>query len=110
MNISISTNPCSSHAGGGATLQACQNPVERSGNLEVTKLAWGLAILTILGHLSLSCAQLPLSSGAPYVGKKVAGFTLPDQHGRQVSLADLLDPAPGKKSGGLVLIFYRGYW
>jgi peroxiredoxin len=45
------------------------------------------------------------------VGQKAPSFTLPDQHGKPVSLADLLKPAAGAgKSGGLVLIFYRGYW
>ena len=70
-----------------------------------------LALFGFFGSLNLSYSQLPLSTGAPYVGQKVPGFTLPDQHGRPVALADLLKPAPGgKKCGGLVLIFYRGYW
>jgi len=37
---------------------------------------------------------------------------LPDQKGRQVSLADLLKPVgkPGGNVNGVLLIFYRGYW
>jgi cytochrome oxidase Cu insertion factor (SCO1/SenC/PrrC family) len=73
-----------------------------------------LALLSfiIFSFLASSYSQLPLSTGAPYVGQKAPGFTLPDQHGKPVSLADLLKPAAGArgKSGGLVLIFYRGYW
>jgi cytochrome oxidase Cu insertion factor (SCO1/SenC/PrrC family) len=71
-----------------------------------------LALFGFFGSLNLSYSQLPLSIGAPYVGQKAPSFTLPDQHGKLVSLADLLKPAAGAtgKSGGLVLIFYRGYW
>ena len=72
------------------------------------------ALLTFifLGFQNSSYSQLPLSTGAPYVGQRAPSFTLPDQHGKRVSLADLLKPAAGArgKSGGLVLIFYRGYW
>jgi len=71
-----------------------------------------LLIFILFGFLNLGYSQLPLSTGAPYVGQKAPSFTLPDQHGKPVSLADLLKPAAGArgKSGGLVLIFYRGYW
>ncbi|MGA3322864.1 MAG: hypothetical protein ABSF45_00180 [Terriglobia bacterium] len=71
-----------------------------------------LLIFIFLGFLNLAYSQLPLSTGAPYVGQKVPGFTLPDQNGKPVSLAGLLKPVAGArgKSGGLVLIFYRGYW
>ena len=70
-----------------------------------------LLIFIFFGFLNSSYSQLPLSTGVPYVGQKAPSFTLPDQHGKQVSLADLLKPAAGAgKSGGLVLIFYRGYW
>ena len=75
------------------------------------KLTLELAVLIFFAFLNSAYSQLPLSTGAPYAGQRVPGFTLPDQHGRPVSLGDLLKPAAGcKKSGGLVLIFYRGYW
>jgi hypothetical protein len=48
--------------------------------------------------------QVPLSAQAPRVGQKAPDFTLPDQTGKQVGLAELLSP------GGAVLIFYRGHW
>jgi len=48
--------------------------------------------------------QVPLSAEAPHVGQKAPEFTLPDQHGKNVALADLLSP------NGAVLIFYRGHW
>jgi cytochrome oxidase Cu insertion factor (SCO1/SenC/PrrC family) len=48
--------------------------------------------------------QVPLSAQAPRVSEKAPEFSLPDQNGKQVALADLLSP------NGAVLIFYRGYW
>ena len=49
--------------------------------------------------------QVPLSAQAPRVGEKAPEFTLVDQNGRSVALADLLS---GSKA--IVLIFYRGFW
>ena len=55
--------------------------------------------------------QLPASTGAPRVGQKAPDFTLPDQNGKPVALADLLSPTtPGTKANGVLLIFYRGFW
>jgi hypothetical protein len=48
--------------------------------------------------------QVPLSAQAPRIGVKAPEFTLSDQNGKQVALADLLSP------NGAILIFYRGYW
>ncbi len=76
-----------------------------------TRGTLALLIFIFFVFLNSSYSQLPISTGAPYVGQKAPSFTLPDQHGKPVSLADLLKPAAGEtKSGGLVLIFYRGYW
>lgn len=49
--------------------------------------------------------QIPASAGAPRVGQKAPEFTLPDQNGRPVALADLIS-----SNKGVLLIFYRGYW
>lgn len=49
--------------------------------------------------------QMPASMGAPRVGQKAPDFTLPDQNGKSVALADLLS-----NSSGALLIFYRGHW
>ncbi len=48
--------------------------------------------------------QLPASTSAPRVGEKAPEFTLPDQNGKPIALADLISP------NGAILIFYRGHW
>src|SRR6185436_14545838 len=79
----------------------------------VSLLATTLAGFLTFGIL-IGARDLPASAGAPKVGERAPDFTLPDQDGMPVSLADLLatgaggDPAaPGN---GALLIFYRGYW
>jgi len=87
------------------TLRIC---ISKGGSMLVTP---ALLIFIFFALLNSSYSQLPPSTGAPHVGQKAPSFTLPDQHGQPVSLVDLLKPAAGgRKSGGLVLIFYRGYW
>jgi hypothetical protein len=58
--------------------------------------------------------QLPSASAAPRVGQKAPDFTLPDQNGKAVTLAELLGSEPngatGSKANGALLIFYRGHW
>ena len=64
--------------------------------------------------------QLPPSAGAPRVGQRVPDFTLPDQDGNPIALAQLLgnsSTAPtttqsttSARGNGALLIFYRGYW
>jgi hypothetical protein len=51
--------------------------------------------------------QMPVSAGAPRVGEKAPEFTLPDQNGRPIALADLLS---NRETRGALLIFYRGHW
>ena len=61
-------------------------------------------------HLS---AQLPASKAAPRVGEKAPEFTLPDQNGKPVRLAELLAPAAESQEPNptwVLLIFYRGTW
>lgn len=56
--------------------------------------------------------HLPASSGSPRIGQKAPDFTLPDQNGKPVRLAELLSPASGEtaKTHAVLLVFYRGYW
>ena len=58
--------------------------------------------------------QLPSSAAAPRVGQKAPEFTLTDQNGKPVALADLLASrqagTTSARAKGVLLIFYRGYW
>jgi len=79
-----------------------------------------MALLSIAGigffAFGLFCVarQLPASAAAPHVGQKAPEFTLLDQNGKSVALADLLSSPPagaaGTKANGVLLIFYRGHW
>ena len=83
-----------------------------------------LAVLGLLGTVAFcwgvlyEARQLPASASAPRVGAKATAFTLLDQDGKPVALADLLSspatnpasPTAATKPGGALLIFYRGYW
>src|SRR6266850_300602 len=79
-----------------------------------------LALLSLAGICFFSyglfyvARQLPAATEAPRVGQKAPDFTLPDQNGKTVTLAELLTSAPtgagGAKANGALLIFYRGYW
>lgn len=71
----------------------------------------GVAIVAFFCYgLFYKGRQMPASRSAPHVGQKAPDFTLPDQNGNPVSLAQLLSGGSGGKSKGAVLIFYRGYW
>ncbi len=79
-----------------------------------------LAVLSLAGigffgyGLFYVARQLPSSTAAPRVGQKAPEFTLLDQNGKPVALADLLSSppsgAPSAKAKGVLLIFYRGFW
>lgn len=62
--------------------------------------------------LLVQARQVPDSLGAPRPGQMAPDFTLPDQDGQPVSLAQLLQAAPdaARRANGVVLVFYRGYW
>ena len=74
--------------------------------------------LVVLGLVSYglfyAARQLPPATSAPRVRQKAPDFTLPDQNGKAVTLAELLTSPPagsaGAKAGGALLIFYRGHW
>ncbi len=62
----------------------------------------GLAALFVW-YVAVFSSELPESPNAPRVGVQAPDFTLPDQSGQPLSLADLR----GQK---VLLVFYRGYW
>lgn len=65
----------------------------------------GTAIFALFAYaIFYEVWQLPAAAGAPHVGQKAPDFTLPDQNGKPIALADLISKS------GAVLIFYRGHW
>jgi hypothetical protein len=54
--------------------------------------------------------QLPPAENAPRIGQKAPDFTLPDQHGRPVTLSAVLAGESRGRPQRALLIFYRGYW
>ena len=72
---------------------------------EQTYAAQGLLVAaTMLAagcHVSESRATIDIDKLGPQVGERVPDFTLPDQHGRLVSLDSILRP------NGAILMFYR---
>src|SRR5438477_1445321 len=61
-------------------------------------------LLEGFGRIRADQAAVDYAARAPKVGERAPDFTLPDQVGRQVSLAGELEQGP------VVLIFYRGEW
>lgn len=57
-----------------------------------------------LDRLVSRLARTDAGTGAPNVGDAMPAFLLPDDQGRLVSLADLLD------SGPVAVTFHRGHW
>jgi hypothetical protein len=88
-----------------------------------------LAAAVVVGGLFtfaivFAARMIPASANAPRVGQPAPEFTLPDQDGQPVSLAQLIAPPaagtgalagdPGRggagQPGGALLVFYRGTW
>ena len=79
-----------------------------------------MAVLSIAGiglfayGLFYEVRQIPSATAAPRIGQKAPDFTLPDQDGKTVTLANLLSSGPAgtvyEKANGVLVIFYRGYW
>lgn len=67
----------------------------------------GVASLLLSGWflwIILMVSTLPTSAHAPVVGQAAPSFTLPDQNGQPVALADRLSKGP------VLLVFFRGHW
>ena len=96
--------------------RAYRRPAEYQGRFVGPVLAL-LGVATVglfVFGIFVAARDLPASAAAPQVGQKAPDFTLPDQDGRPIALADLLSAtsAGGEKpaAGGTLLIFYRGHW
>jgi len=93
--------------------RAFRNPAEYRGRI----FGPALTLLAVAGigffcyGLLYVARDLPASAAAPRVGAKAPDFTLTDQDGKPVALADLIGTSPaGGRANGAVLIFYRGFW
>jgi membrane protease YdiL (CAAX protease family) len=77
-------------------------------------LAAGFGVLmlgALLFMIYVMGTWLPVSVGAPQVGRKAPDFTLTDSNDKPVTLGQLLtDPINNQPPKGVLLIFYRGYW
>ena len=73
-----------------------------------------LGVAAFVYGLFFEARKLPAVSEGPRVGQQAPDFTLPDQNGKPVALAELLAAPPAgstaTKAGGALLIFYRGFW
>lgn len=87
------------------TRRARREPARYRGRI-VGPLLAALSVLLFALFISYNfylSAQLPPSKGAPKVGERAPDFTLLDQNGKPVKLADL-------HGQPVLLVFYRGYW
>ncbi len=101
---------------GRGLLRAFQQPELYRGKILgsiLTALSVAVVSLFVFG-VFYEFRQVPASAAAPRVGQKAPDFTLPDQNGKPVALAELLSsPPPGAgsaRANGVLLIFYRGHW
>jgi hypothetical protein len=62
-----------------------------------------LALLAMGGALLAACGITPRAPGPPVLGT-APEFSLKDERGRVVTLADLTQRGPA------LIVFYRGYW
>jgi hypothetical protein len=75
----------------------------------------GAAVGLFVYGILFQARQVPASPAAPRIGQKAPDFSLPDQNGKPITLAELLtSPMPGAAAtaapSGVLLIFYRGHW
>lgn len=64
-----------------------------------------LIVISLAGLLSTGCGLFPKTRTPPIAVQAAApAWSLDDQTGRRVSLADLTQRGPA------LLVFYRGYW
>ena len=97
-----------------AVCDAFRDPAKYRGRVAAPlALTFGVLLAGYFSYVLLYQArEIPDSLGAPRVGQLAPDFTLPDQDGHPVSLAQLLAPTDetANKANGILLVFYRGYW